>query len=40
MSDAITTAADKHPHAGGEPAYAACLVNDDGFEVELQAHHR
>lgn len=40
MSDAITTAAAEHPYAGGEYTYAACLVNDDGFEVELQAHHR
>ncbi|WP_259877411.1 hypothetical protein [Brevibacterium sp. p3-SID960] len=40
MSDAITTAAAEHSHAGGEYIHAACLVNDDGFEVELQAHHR
>lgn len=32
--------ADEHPHAGGEHTYAAYLVNDDGSEVELQAHHR
>ncbi|MBU8578942.1 VOC family protein [Brevibacterium luteolum] len=32
---------DEHPHAGGEHTYAAYLVNDDGFEVELQARfHR
>jgi catechol 2,3-dioxygenase-like lactoylglutathione lyase family enzyme len=29
--------ADRHPHAGGPQHYAAYLVNDQGFEVELVA---
>jgi catechol 2,3-dioxygenase-like lactoylglutathione lyase family enzyme len=27
--------ADRHPHAGGEPTYAAYLADTDGFEVEV-----
>ena len=27
----------RYPHAGGPDHYAACLENDDGFEVELVA---
>ncbi len=28
---------DRHPHAGGKDHYAAYLLNDDGYEVELVA---
>ena len=30
---------DRHPFAGGPQHYAAYLEDDDGFEIELVAHH-